>query len=609
MPSKSTQQFAYNIEEAHKSGNTTRLQDEFNDWQRLHCYDPQQLILHPAHSKFALHAEVDCGRCYHCRESKINSWVTRMYAHCEDYKYVYFITLTYRPFYNLGPVSELVFKKIGSALFHYDNFNKEHRLGWNPTLLCKKHYQDFFKRLRKETQNNGLTYAIAGEYGHQYGRPHFHIILFSKSPVSVESVRRAWSIGLWKDDDGTWSYLKNQQKHGKRYYFEIGRIQFDDLVQNGSFNEKSIEVDGESLNARNCFAYVCKYVCKGGKFNTKRLRLAFDSLYETYEVRRSLYGDFYDEYLKMTDEERKRMRFDANLKFNLTRFKQFDYVTYKETRFSPSDEIAFDDLPLCKKVVAPFPLSNEINSQFIYPKDFTEFCAAFGQFVEVSRGCPLGSLYAQAHICEFVQGRFPRPNLQTKGFVVPSYFRRKAEEYVYGLRRMQKTIRSKSFTFTSLPLLLEHFKSVLEGNIPYKFVAFVNTSHTRDYVLREGSSVFKDLRTGEYIIFPFERNCQFSVFAEYYRYNRASRSYELTRITSLEEFLRKYIPEIEQSIARYEKSVSLANDNARLIERSALLLEDYGYTLKNLRTRFAKEQDEYLTHRDHTYNMTHESVE
>lgn len=274
MPLTSTQKFAYQVEESYLRNDIGGLLDRFNEYQRSHCYDPQTISLSSAHDCLPVVRDVDCGRCYHCRETKINSWVTRMYAHCEDFKYVYFITLTYRPFYKLGPVSELVLQKLNGALWHYDSKNQGHKPGWNPCVLCKRHYQLFFKRLRKLTQNNTISYCVAGEYGHNYGRPHFHIVLFSKTPVLYSDVRRSWSVGLWKSDSNKWSFLKNQRHGGRPYYFEIGRIQMDDLVDNGSFNEVDLQdVDGQTLNARNCFAYVCKYVCKGGDFNKSRLRL------------------------------------------------------------------------------------------------------------------------------------------------------------------------------------------------------------------------------------------------------------------------------------------------------------------------------------------------
>lgn len=592
MPS--TQEFAYNIEQAYLHDNKTALLDTFDEYQRSHCYDPQTLCLSSAHDCKPVVRDVDCGHCYHCRETKINSWVTRMYAHCENFKYVYFVTLTYRPFYKLGPISDLVLKKLSGALFHYDNKNKESRYGWNPCVLCKRHYQTFLKRLRKNTKNDTLTYALSGEYGHTHGRPHYHIVLFSKVPVTVESVRRAWSIGMWKSSTGEWSYLRNQRYNGKAYYFEIGRIDFHDLVENGSFNECEFVVDGETMNVRNCFAYVCKYVCKGGEYNNSRTRLAYNSLFENVHVKQSL-KDF-DEFNRSIDyHQRKQMKIEKQLRF---------YVKNKPTDFITYEKIDYKFTRMDKLYTADLSLYDEQNEK-VYPENWLDFDTKFGQFVEVSRGCPIGSLYAKAHISQFIEGHYAKPLLQRDGFVIPSYFRRKAEEHVYGLRKLHKTISGQSFVFTSLPLLLRHFEDVYKNDIPfmYRFSTYVYTS---PQAAIKHAPTFKDISTGEYIIFPKSKRSQ---NAEYYRYNRSKRCYELARITSLKEFLRCYIPKLKESIKRFEVVSAQGAENARLLQRSAILLEEYGMTLKNLRTRFAQNQAEYLKHRDHTYHITHESVE
>lgn len=596
MPQSSTQNFAYKVQEAYFADNTTALRDSFDEYQRSHCYNPQRLSLTSAHDCIPVLRDVDCGKCYHCKETKINSWVTRMYAHCENYPYVYFVTLTYRPFYKLGPVSDLVLKKINGALFHYDNLNSEKRLGWNPTLLCKRHYQTFLKRLRKNTQNDSITYCVCGEYGHDYGRPHFHLILFSKSPIQEIDIRRAWSVGMWKSNTGEWSYLRNQKHNGKAYYFEIGRIQFDDLVTNGSFNEKHLFVDGQNLDARNCFAYVVKYVCKADESNESRVKLAYNCLYERNCVKRKIYGDFNEENMQLSREERKRRVIEYRLHFYIKN-KQTDFVTYYETQFKNDEYLYTRDLPLYE---------DEEQTKPIYPQNSLDFCSKFAQFVEVSRGCPIGSLYAKAHLPQFVQGVFAKPDLQNNGFVVPAYFRRKAEEYVYGLRKVQKTIRSRSLVFSPLPLLLRHFKNVYENGAPFRYGCPFDLFRTRSLIIRQGLYAFKDVSTGEHIIFPRQGK---RIRAEYYRYDRHSKEYVLTRFTSLNSFLSEYIPKLEESIKRFNIAAAAGKENARLLERSTVLLEEYGMTLHNLRGRFADAQREYLTHRQHDYHMTHTACE
>jgi len=55
-------------------------------------------------------------------------------------------------------------------------YNKKHLPpGGN---LDKKHYQDFMKRLRFKNEHK-IRYYHSGEYGGDYGRPHYHALLFN----------------------------------------------------------------------------------------------------------------------------------------------------------------------------------------------------------------------------------------------------------------------------------------------------------------------------------------------------------------------------------------------------------------------------------------------
>lgn len=586
MPNLSSQEYYYKVQESYFRDSSSGMLDAYNHFQRSHCYNPQHVNIYSSHLGSNMLMDVDCGKCYHCRETKINSWVTRMYAHSEYFPYVYFVTLTYRPFYSLGDVSSLVFNKLNGALWHYDNLNANRRYGWNPCILCKRHYQLFLKRLRKRTKAD-ITYVVSGEMGHNFGRPHFHLILFSKSPLLQSDIEAAWSIALWRDDSKSWSYYKNQKHHGKRFNFSIGRVQVDDLVENGSFNQAAqVHVDGQVLNAAKCFAYVCKYVCKGGDFNTTRLSLAYNSLFIDEKITTS-YDDFYLKYIHMSEDEVRDYKFNKKLRFirkNNLPLK----VTYYEKIFKNDNQLYLDGVDAS-----------------IFPKVWFDFKSSFSQFIEVSRGCPIGSLYANDHIDEFISGVFPKPLLQEQGFVVPSYFRQKAETKVYGLRFRRKTISGESFNQGNLPDFLEHCEKVRHGLCNFRYSVPIDIFNSRERIFQYNFR-FKDLSTGETIIFPRYKGY---VQAEYYRYNRSSRKYELSRIVSLDLFLSEYIPKMRESIKRFNASISLSKYNQSLQNRAAILLDEYGFTLRNLRQRFADKQTEYLNFRDATYNHEHKFVE
>lgn len=333
---------------------------------RCHCYHPQKVKVYDAHAASFILKDVPCGCCYHCRQSKINEWVTRLYAHCESYKYIYFTTLTYRSFEKeRSPYTEYLFNYLQDCYFHYDSFNESHRPCYSPCRLEKSHYQNFFKRLRRYN-NLDLTYFGCGEYGHKYGRPHWHFIIFSKQPITARQIHRAWGLVVSTDDKGTIG-TRSTKNSTKKRFMSFGRIEHDDLVTNGTLS--SINLHGERTSGKLAFTYVAKYIGKK-EFNNCRLRYYLDDIFTNNNNPNSHY-----------------------------------YEPYKIT----SEDPAYTRTALLRKN-APF--------------------------IAVSRGTPIGSLYIKSNIAEMAAGKFPTPPLQTSSFVVPAYFRRKAAESIYSLRRI-----------------------------------------------------------------------------------------------------------------------------------------------------------------------------
>lgn len=93
-----------------------------------------------------------CGKCPLCLKAKKRDWTTRICDEAKCASASWFVTLTYAPEYL--PVN-----------------------GDVPTLV-KADVQRFFKRLRKACRGAHLRYVQVGEYGSNYGRPHYHFILF-----------------------------------------------------------------------------------------------------------------------------------------------------------------------------------------------------------------------------------------------------------------------------------------------------------------------------------------------------------------------------------------------------------------------------------------------
>lgn len=104
---------------------------------------------------------VPCGHCVGCRLDRSRQWADRMMLELDHSKTAIFVTLTYDSL-NV-PVACALYD--GSVLFTLD----------------KRDVQLFMKRLRRSFDGREIRYYLAGEYGSQTHRPHYHAILFGLS--------------------------------------------------------------------------------------------------------------------------------------------------------------------------------------------------------------------------------------------------------------------------------------------------------------------------------------------------------------------------------------------------------------------------------------------
>lgn len=93
--------------------------------------------------------KLPCGRCIGCRLERARQWAVRCVHESKLHEHNCFLTLTYAP---------------------------EHLP--DDGSLRKRDLQLFMKRLRKRF-GNGIRFYGCGEYGEDFGRPHYHILLFN----------------------------------------------------------------------------------------------------------------------------------------------------------------------------------------------------------------------------------------------------------------------------------------------------------------------------------------------------------------------------------------------------------------------------------------------
>lgn len=111
------------------------------------CYSPLRGFMAEGRFVFDERApmRIPCGHCVGCRLEYSRQWMIRIMHEASLYKDNCFLTLTYEN----APVS-----------------------------LRYKDFQDFMKRYRKMFSNNVIRFYMAGEYGEENKRAHFHACIF-----------------------------------------------------------------------------------------------------------------------------------------------------------------------------------------------------------------------------------------------------------------------------------------------------------------------------------------------------------------------------------------------------------------------------------------------
>lgn len=147
------------------------------------CYRPITAFKPPDGGPIAFrelrdHREIQlpCGRCIGCRIEKRDAWAFRCLAESKLHQDNSFVTLTY---------------------------DDEHLPSHGS--LTHRDWQLFAKRLRKKV--GPFRYFMCGEYGEQFGRPHFHALIFGHAfpdRVKCNSVHSAHDLYQSQSLDSAW---------------------------------------------------------------------------------------------------------------------------------------------------------------------------------------------------------------------------------------------------------------------------------------------------------------------------------------------------------------------------------------------------------------------
>lgn len=109
----------------------------------------REISFNPNGAYSDLRVELPCGRCIGCRLERSRQWAIRCMHEASLHDENSFITLTYSP----------------------------EQLPEGETLVLSD-MQKFIKRLRKSYSDKKIRYFACGEYGDNFKRPHYHVLLF-----------------------------------------------------------------------------------------------------------------------------------------------------------------------------------------------------------------------------------------------------------------------------------------------------------------------------------------------------------------------------------------------------------------------------------------------
>lgn len=181
---------------------------------------------------------IPCGQCIGCRIRQREDWTTRIELEARQYlpEEVWFITLTYNDEHVPGMILKTGELLRGSQYVWKPGSEKPESV----QILLYTDVQKFLKRLRKASRER-LRYFIAGEYGEQTARPHYHMILYGWHPTDLKHLYKIQHNGYytskWMEDIWGMGNIQIAQATPETYRYVAGYV-----------TKKMYEIDGEKAN-------------------------------------------------------------------------------------------------------------------------------------------------------------------------------------------------------------------------------------------------------------------------------------------------------------------------------------------------------------------------
>jgi hypothetical protein len=175
------------------------------------CYFPRPGKANPAQNgkwvsldKAPHHWEdltISCNQCLGCRLRRGLEWTTRNTAESYMHDEQCFITLT------------------------YDDENLPHNRSLNYT-----HFQKFIRSLRDDNKRKTIRYFGVGEYGDNFGRPHFHALLYGHEFKDAKKLKGT-NLNTSEELSARWL---------NRGYVSIGEVNFETASYVSNYVQKKV---------------------------------------------------------------------------------------------------------------------------------------------------------------------------------------------------------------------------------------------------------------------------------------------------------------------------------------------------------------------------------
>lgn len=154
----------------------------------MRCISPITLKAKP--SAFRTTQVVPCGKCLACLERRRNDWSIRLAEEYRGSDSAHFITLTYNdeniPYSEESGLPTL--SKRDVTLFMKRLRSNLSKAGEYPNLLGKI--------VKKPKIHVKIKYFLQGEYGSNFNRPHYHMILFNFPMQYDYLIEYSWAKGF-----------------------------------------------------------------------------------------------------------------------------------------------------------------------------------------------------------------------------------------------------------------------------------------------------------------------------------------------------------------------------------------------------------------------------